>query len=282
MRGRKIGFEEAFRGRLRATGAFAVFALMVAADPPSCFAQRSLPETFSTPEAASRALFAAVQNDDERALIRVLGAGKELVALEDAAQDKRERDEFVDKYQQMHRLVREPDRTTVLYIGAENWPFPVPLVSRNGTWSFDSATGMREVLFRRIGENEARALEACHALAEAQREYETKPEAEGTDDPARTLLANARNEAAANPHIEPFRYHGYYFRILTGRKNNVSGVDTEFAVVAYPVEYRKSGVMTFIVNKDDIVYQKDLGLDTVKLAKTMTRYQPRPAWRPAE
>jgi hypothetical protein len=109
-------------------------------------------------------------------MMKVLGAGKDLVSLEDEVENKQEREEFVNKYQEMHRLVREPDQTTVLYIGAENWPFPVPLVSRQGSWYFDSKTGMREVLYRRIGENETKAIEACHDLAETVRDQQTSKE----------------------------------------------------------------------------------------------------------
>jgi Protein of unknown function (DUF2950) len=290
MHGRKIRFEEAFRGGLTATAAFAIFALLLAARPPFCLAQSSIPETFSSPEEASRALFAAVKHDDGQALMKILGAGKELVSLENKGQDKLEREEFVNKYQEMHRLVREPDHTTVLYIGAENWPFPVPLVSRKGTWSFDSKTGMREVLFRRIGENETKALEACHALAAAARQYEKEPRGDAADDPINALLASASNEGSANHQNESFRYHGYYFRILTGRKDNapngahgeVSGGKTGFVFVAYPVEYRRSGVMTFIITDDDIIYQRDLGPNSAKLAKAMTTHTATSTWRPAD
>src|SRR5690348_8772663 len=125
------------RGRAAAVVG-AVGALLVMSYAPICLAQGSSQKTFPSARAASRALFQAVQNHDEKAMMAILGAGKECVCSEDEGQDKRDRAQFLQKYQQMHRLVREPDGTTVLYIGAENWPFPIPLVSQNGVWRFDS------------------------------------------------------------------------------------------------------------------------------------------------
>jgi hypothetical protein len=290
MRESKMRFEKALGGRLPAAAAFAIFVLLVAACAPSCFAQPPVPETFASPEEASQALFAAVKNDDEQVLMQILGAGKELVSLEDKGQDKQEREKFVTKYEEMHRIVREPDGTAVLYVGAENWPFPVPLVSRNGTWHFDPKTGKKEVLSRRVGGNEIQAIGACHALVEANRQSKTNPGGAPADDPISTLQANASQESSGNQQTEPLLLRGYYFRILTGPKTNeageaesgVFGSKTGFAIVAYPVEYRKSGVMTFIVNEDGVVYQKDLGPNTAKLAKTMTTFKPSPTWRPAQ
>jgi Protein of unknown function (DUF2950) len=263
--------------------------MLIAASPRLCFARHSGPQRFSSPEEASHALFAAAKNDDDRALMQVLGAGRELVSLEDKTQDKLEREQFLTKYQEMHRLVREPDQTTVLYIGAENWPFPVPLVSRNGTWSFDAKTGMREVLFRRIGENETKALDACRALAAAKRGSKTTLTGEKTDKPISTLIANQTNDGSTNQHGETFRYHGYYFRILGDRENDAAGgassdlsSDKTTFIVAYPIEYRKSGVMTFIVSGDDVGYQKDLGPNTAKLAEAIATYKPNRTWHPAE
>jgi hypothetical protein len=278
MNRKKTTFEVGFIGRVTATTAFATFALLVAACAPLGFAQNAGPENFSSPQEASRALFLAVKQDDDQKMMKILGGGKALVSLEDQVQDKGERKEFVDKYQEMHRLVHEPDRTTVLYIGAENWPFPVPLVSRNGTWHFDARAGEREVLYRRIGANETKAIEACHALAEGKEDQQSSIEGGTTDDPIRALR-KASNEGSANQN-EPVQSNGYYLRILTGQKKNAPGKgNTGVSFVAYPVEYRKTGVMTFIVNKDDVVYEKDLGPNTRTLAKTMTSYKPSPTWR---
>src|SRR5690242_12454697 len=112
-------------------------------------------DKFSSVEHASHALFAAVKANNDQALTEILGGKKELVSCGDALEDRQDRDTFVQKYQEMHRLVQEPDGTTILYIGAENWPFPVPLVSKSGKWYFDADAGAREILFRRVGRNEA-------------------------------------------------------------------------------------------------------------------------------
>jgi hypothetical protein len=281
MNGKKTTFEKAFRGKVTATAAFATFALLVAASAPLGFAQNPGPESFSSPEEASRALFLAVKQDDDQKMMRILGSGKALISLEDEVQDKREREEFVNKYREMHRLVHEPDRTTVLYIGAENWPFPVPIVSSNGAWHFDAKTGMREVLYRRIGENETRAIEACHALAEGGRENQSDAGDGSADNPISALLKASTDGSAKQ--TEPVQSHGYYFRILTGQKKNAPGQGKRgISYVAYPVEYRRSGVMTFIVSDDDVVYEKDLGPNTRTLAKTMTTYKPSTTWRQVE
>jgi hypothetical protein len=214
----------------------------------------------------------------------ILGAGKELISLGDEAQDQLERERFTRKYQEMHRLVREPDATTVLYIGAENWPFPIPLVSENGAWHFDAKIGMEEVLFRRIGENEVTAIEACRALA-ADKEpkgFVGDPSAKA----ARALRVNAGNGGAV------VAFHGYYFRTLASQGKNATGGTRQiserkssggkFAFVVYPAEYGSTGAMTYLINQDGVVYEKDLGPDTVRIAKAMTRYNPDSTWHPAE
>ena len=150
-----------------ATGALASAALLVGlamGQARLSSAQDAAHETFASAEEASHALFAAVQSNNEQAIMQILGRDKELVSSGDEHEDKRERERFAQKYQEMHRLVREPDGTTVLYIGAENWPFPVPLVARRGQWFFDSDAGAQEILFRYIGENESIAIETSHAL----------------------------------------------------------------------------------------------------------------------
>ncbi|MCU1310471.1 MAG: hypothetical protein JWO20_1596 [Candidatus Angelobacter sp.] len=275
-------FEKALRARLTAMAASATFALLLAGYAPPGFAQSPAPQNFSSPEKASRALVAAVKADDDEAMMKILGAGKALVTLEDQAQNKQEREQFVNKYNEMHRLVLEPDRTTVLYIGAENWPFPVPLVSSNGTWHFDARTGMREVLYRRIGENETKAIETCHALAETKREEQSSQEG-GAGGNSLSALLTASNDGSAKLQDKPVQSDGYYFRVLRGANKNAHDAgDTGVSFIAYPVEYRESGVMTFIVSGDDVVYQKDLGPNTGKLGKTMTTYQPGSTWRKAE
>jgi hypothetical protein len=276
---------ERFPGRGPATVGFAIFALLVAGQLNFLLLGKSRQQTFASAHEACHALFHAVQNNDEQAVLDILGAGKEIVRSDDEEQEKLERELFIQKYQEMHRLVREPDGTTVLYIGAENWPFPVPLISKNGAWSFDSKTGMKEVLFRRVGENEVTAIQVCHALILAAKQDKTNPQADDSvSQYAQGFISTEGGEASS-----PLPFHGYYFRIL--RSNAPAGANTDtssgrmsggFAVVAYPAEYRSSGVTTFIVNQDNVVYQKDLGPNTAKRAKAMTSYNPDSTWHAAE
>jgi hypothetical protein len=270
----------------RLSTTLAIGALILAATlVPSSLAQESTQESFSTTEAASHALFVAVQSDNDQALSRILGGDTELVSTDDSAQDQLEREQFAKKYEEMHRLVREPDGTTVLYIGAENWPFPVPLVSRAGAWYFDAAAGKEEVLFRRIGENEATAIEACHALVLSRQGQWTTTTA---DDPviqyAQTFVASHENgsEASAGKEVPSGPFHGYHFRILSGQPKNGAINNAGFTFIAYPAEYRSSGVMTFVVTQDNVVYEKDLGPDTAKLVKKTPAGTPSSSWHPAE
>src|SRR5438445_6475659 len=158
------------RPRLIWMVALAVSALLTLGYARLSFGQKSEPKTFSSPAEASNALFQAVKNDDEQAVGAILGAGKEVTSSSDEVEDKLERERFSQKYQEMHRLVREANGTTLLYIGAENWPFPIPLVSKNGTWYFDSDTGKQEILFRTIGENEVTAMQVCDEFAAAKKQ----------------------------------------------------------------------------------------------------------------
>jgi hypothetical protein len=231
-----------------------------------CLAEASSQTAFASPDEASRALVSAVQQHDERSVTRILGGGDGLISADDRAEERLERERFVRKYQEMHRWVRESDGTRVLYIGAENWPFPIPLVSRDGQWQFDSKAGSDEILFRRIGENEVTAIGMCDTLATA----ETHPGADSEADRlVETLLPEMRNPRTAIP------FHGYYFHILP---NSGSG----FAAIAYPAVYRSSGVKTFIVTPDGAVSEKDLGPDTVNIAAAMTTSRIDSTWTPAD
>lgn len=263
-------------------------AILLVSYVPLTFAKKLVHRTFASAGEASQALFAAVQTNNEQAIMRILGAGRELVSSDDELVDKRERDRFVQKYQEMHRLVREPDGTTVLYIGAENWPFPVPLVSKKGRWYFDSDAGAQEIFFRQLGEDEDTAIKTCHGVVEASKEQEGK---EISDDPiaqyARTLLnaqAAKSSAAAANQDDPPAPFHGYCFRILPGQAkgSNVFENTNGVAVVAYPAEYRSSGVMTFVVTEKNVVYEKDLGPNTAQTAKAMTEWNTDSSWQIAD
>lgn len=233
-------------------------------------AQQSQTRTFASASDASRALYEAVKNNDEPAMDAILGAGPELTSSGSDNDDKFNHERFVHKYQQMHRLVREPDGTTMLYVGAENWPFPIPLVNKNGKWQFDSDAGAQEIVARRIGEDETVALQICDAIVAATR-HETIPTNDGVvNDYAQHLIAAAVAKGGALPETELF--HGYYYRVVP---EGPSGAE----VVAYPAEYRASGVMTFIVMPGASVYEKDLGTQTATLAEQI-HGKPSGGWVP--
>ena len=271
-------------------------------------------KSFSSAREAAHALADAVQSGNEQAMMEIFGPdGKELVSSGDPEEDKQGRDQFSQKYQEMHRLVKEPDGTVTLYIGAENWPFPIPLVQSSGSWHFDTDAGKQEVLFRRIGRNEIATIEVCHELVEAQKEhfkgahpgeageYAQKFSADqgahnglyhavtSGEPEIGPLLAEASADAGQSE-SQPF--HGYYFRILTRQGSGAPGgakdyvVDGKltrgFAFVAFPAQYKSSGVMTFVVNQDGVVYQKDLGPDTNAAARAILEYNPESSWQKAE
>ena len=275
-------------------------------------AQEHGQKTFASAEAASQALVAATKDNDEKAMIAILGPDeKQIVSSGDESEDAASRATFVQKYEQMHRLVKEPDGTTTLYIGAENWPTPIPLVNKGTVWYFDAEGAKREILLRRIGRNELSTIRVCQELAAAQKEYFGKhneyaqksesdsgqqdglywKEAAGQPkSPVGPLVAAAlveSSEKSESGEAAPFR--GYYYRMLArqgkdapgGAKNYVvNGKMTDgFAFVAYPAEYRSSGVMTFLVSQDGAVYEKDLGKKTDALVKGMKEFNPDASWR---
>jgi hypothetical protein len=281
-------------------------------------AQQLGQKTFSSADEASNALFKAAQDNDQKAMLAILGPqGKQIVSSGDDAEDDQSRVNFVERYQEMHRLVKEPDGTTILYIGAHNWPTPIPLVHKGASWYFDTAAGKKEILYRRVGRNELSAIRVCQELAASEKEYSAQHgeyaqkifSDEGRQDGLYWKSANGEPQSPIGPlvalavaggssyaqsHEEgaPTPYRGYYFHILTrqgkdgsgGAKSYmVNGKMTEgFAFVAYPAEYRSSGVMTFMVGGDGTVYEKDLGNKTAVLGKAMKEYNPAPGWRKAE
>ncbi len=293
MRRMNFKHEADLAGRRVATVAFTTFALLLMGYSRAVLAQTSSQETFTSPKDATNALIAAVQTHDHQAITKILGEGKELSSLDDEVQNKVDRELFIQKYREMHRLVPEPDGTIVLYVGAENWPFPVPLVSTGDVWYFDSTAGVKEVLFRRIGENEGEAINTCHTLAVAENQRKIKPAFDDSasqypDAPStfHAMLASTGNGGAPIRNKDPVLFHGYYFKILPKQRRIAASSDRKatngFAFLAYPMEYRSSGVMTFIVNQDDVVYEKDLGPNTVRLARAMKEYNPDSTWEPAE
>ena len=314
MRRTQLNFKRFCFCRLSQLAATVV--LLIACMPGRSTAQQQGQKTFSSAEEASSALVTAAQNNDEQALLEIFGPeGREVISSGDAVDDAKSRARFVKRYQQMHRLVMEPDGTTTLYIGGENWPTPIPLVNKGNTWYFDTAAGKREILFRRIGRNEISAIHICQQLVAAQKEYyaeQNKEYAQQTfsdegqhnglywkvaegepQSPIGPLVAAANAEGYSKGNAgPPTPYRGYLFHVLTtqgkdapgGAKSYiVNGKMTEgFGFVAYPAVYRSSGVMTFIVGTDGIVYQKDLGKQTEALGKVTKEYNPNSSWQKAE
>jgi len=183
-----------------------------------------------------------------------------------------DRELFVEKYQQMHRLGRESDGSVTLYVGAENWPFSVPLVSENGTWRFDQEAGKREVLLRRIGENELITIENCQKFAAAEKHYQEDP-GDSTNGSPTSLVGRAASGSAGG---SPVLLDGYYFRLAPGQAGKGCAA---IVLIAYPAQYRSSGVMTFAVLKNGVVYEKDLGANTATVASGMTSFPKDASWR---
>ncbi len=270
------------------------------------FAQEAGQKTFPSTADAGRALFTAMQDPEDRSLLEILGpAGKDIVSSGDPTEDLDSRANFRVKYEEMHRFVTEPNGTVTLVIGAENWPLPIPLVNKNGAWYFDTKAGKNEILFRRIGKNEISAIQACADLVDAENIYFEKAPygnsneyaqklvsdegrhnglywdktGDQLDSPVSPLIACARQNRPAN-----VPYNGYFFRILSSQGSSAPGgaknyivngkMTLGFAFVAYPAEYRSSGVMTFIVSKSGTVYEKDLGPNTNRDAEAMASYNP--------
>jgi hypothetical protein len=217
---------------------------------------------------ASESLFQAVKSNNESAIASILGGPTELTSSGDADEDRADREVFIRKYQEMHRVALDTAGSITLYIGAENWPFPIPLVLKNGSWFFDPEAGQKEVTFRRIGENELAVIIACKEFASVgNRDRSHSKRVDFEDGAPASLFENATSKSTGRE-AEPFR--GYYFRIL--------GKETATPVlVAYPVAYRSAGVMTFVATGNR-VYEKDLGADTSALASTMTAFRKDSTW----
>jgi hypothetical protein len=265
--------------------------------PPQAAAQQAGQKTFSSAEQASKALVTAAQNNDEKTMLEIFGpSGKQIVSSGDNAEDAENRANFVKKYEEMHRLVKEPDGTTVLYIGANNWPTPIPIVNKGKLWYFDTEAGKKEILYRRVGRNEASAIRVCQELVAAETEYYASHQneyahkvfsAEGQHDGLYWKAAATEPQSPVGPLVAaavienngqgraPTPYRGYYFRALEAPASG-------FAFEAFPAEYRSSGVMTFVVTEKGVVYEKDLGKKTEELAKEMKHFSANATWKKAE
>ena len=276
----------------------------------------SAQQAFKTPDEAASALVSAAKANDLKAISTVLGPdGDDIISSGDDVADVTTRQKFVAAYDAKHQLAMEGDNKAIMVIGQEDFPLPIPLVRKDGMWRFDTAAGRQEILARRIGKNELDAIQASLAYVDAQNEYAEKdrtgagvktyaqriisqpgkkdglywPTSQGEDaSPLGELVAQATAQGyRVGGGRTPF--HGYYFKILTKQGAAASGGELEyvvrgkmiggFALVAYPAEYENSGVMTFLVNHDGTVFEKDLGPDTAKLAERMSSYNPDPSWK---
>lgn len=276
-------------------------------------AQRS----FASPEEAGEALVTAARSGDQKAMLQIFGPNsKDLLSAGDAVEDQNHLKEFVASYDQMHRWVNIKAGGKILYTGTDNNAFPIPLdQNSSGQWSFDTSAGNDEVLARRIGRGELIAIASCDAIASAQQQYFRRPHNNrkeyaqklvsdqgkqdglywvASDGQAPSPLAQLGDLAAAVGYAgtgdKPQPFNGYYFQILTRQGAQAEGgaqdyfVDGKlvggFAVLAYPVEYRNSGIMSFLVGKDGVVYEKDLGEKTAEIATAITEYNPGDGWKP--
>jgi hypothetical protein len=293
----------------------AAFAALMISEPSQ--AQTVKQHTFTSPEAAVKALDEAVNSKDVSSMEAIFGPGsKELVSSGDPVSDNARYDKFKILYGEKNKLQEESAEKVVLYLGNNDWPFPIPIVKKNGLWYFDAREGREEILARRIGENELSAIQVCLAYVDAQREYaiedrngDAQPEyaqkfssdpgkknglywkvKEGENQsPLGPLVAEANKQGYTKKGDKHSPFHGYFYRILKAQGKNAPGGAYDyiiqgkmiggFALVAYPAQYASSGIMTFIVNHDGVVYQKDLGRQTGKTAQAMKRFNPDSTWK---
>ena len=299
---------------LRAGLLAATVALSAAALP----ARGAEQPTFNTPQDAVGGLAAAIRARNTARVSSILGPGSEkLLSSGDPVADRNAYKKFITEYDAAHEISDDGDRTANLVVGTDDWPFPFPIVKVAGRWRFDAKEGAQEIIDRRVGRNELDTIEVCKAYVAAQREYAARDRdhdgwveyaqkllsssgkrdglywpssSDGDESPLGPLMAKARAQGYGGEGQKDTRtpYHGYYYKVLTGQgpgakdgaydyiiKGHMIG---GFGVVAYPAQYGSSGIMTFIVNHDGIVYQKDLGPDTPAIASKMTLFDPDRSW----
>jgi len=285
---------------------------MIAVCCTSAFAQ----EQFKSPDDAVNALVSAAKAEDKSAILSVLGPdGRGIVSSGDEVADQTTRENFIADYEKKHTLTPDGEAKSILVIGDNDWPFPIPIVSKDGSWQFDTKAGLEEILRRRIGRNELAAIQVSLAYVQAQNEYASLdpgglgphtyaqrivsspgkkdglywPTAEGEEpSPFGDLVAQASAEGYKVGQT-PIPYHGYFYRVLKRQAGNAAGGAYDylvkgkmiggFALVAYPAEYGNSGIMTFMVNHDGTVLQKDLGPRTAKIARKIEAFAPDQTWQ---
>jgi Protein of unknown function (DUF2950) len=293
-------------------------ALGAAAEKKEAASQQTTQKGFDTAQQAADALIQAAEAFDVSALKEILGPGSEdIVASEDPVQDKSRAAEFAAKAKEKHAIEVDPKNanSATLAIGNEEWPLPIPIVKRNGKWYFDTKAGREEILLRRIGANELDVLEICRGFVEAEQEYATQKHDNATvNQYAQKMISTPGKQdglAWRNPDGtwggpvgeevakaleqgysdsgKPQPYHGYYFKVLKGQGPAAPMGEMDFmvggamiggfALVAAPAEYKVTGVQTFMVSHTGIVYEKDLGPDTLTAFKSMERFNPDKTWK---
>jgi hypothetical protein len=274
---------------------------------------------FKTPEEAVQSAIKAAKSNNRAEMLEIFGADAEdLLSSGDKVADRRARQVILAALNERWSLASEGANTKILVIGNEKWRYPIPLVKDSGGWRFDTAAGREEILFRRIGRNELNTISACGVYVRAQKEYAAKGHdgkpaglyaqkfasqpgkqdglywkvGEGEElSPLGAFVAEADPEGSSGERSGPIPFNGYLFRLLTaqgaaapgGAKSYISNGEMKdgFALLAYPAQYRKTGVMTFIVNQEGVVYEKDLGEETAKAASQINEYNPDSSWRRA-
>ncbi|MGO9611487.1 MAG: DUF2950 domain-containing protein [Dissulfurispiraceae bacterium] len=275
--------------------------------------------TFSSPEDAVQAFVEAVRADDASELLAILGPDFEPVIFSgDAVQDQMRRERFAKDFEEKNSLQKQGDGKMILYVGSTDYPLPIPIVKKGLTWRFDTKAGKEEILTRHIGRNELDTIEVMRTYFDAQHEYASKDRngdgaiefgqkfvstpgkkdglywqaGEGEEEsPFGPLVAEAAVEGykGKGGTATLFPFHGYYFKILKSQGKHAPGgaysylvngkLILGFGLVAYPAKYGASGIMTFIINQQGIVYQKNLGKDTSRVAAVMKKYDPDDTWK---
>jgi len=278
-------------------------------------AAATAPKTFSTPQAAADALVAAADNFNVAALENIFGpSGKDIIQSGEPARDKQRARQFAEQAHKKMVVSMDPkSNRAIMSVGTNDWPFPVPIVKSGKGWSFDAKSGLNEILARRIGQNELDAIQIAHGFVEAQDEYALTRHGTAVNQYAQKIISTPGQQdglAWRNPdgtwggpigenvaraiqqgyssRTEP--YHGYYFKVLKGQGPDAplgqldyvinGAMIGGFALVAFPAKYGVTGVKTFMVSNDGVVYEKDLGPQTLEIARTMERFNPDKSWSP--
>ena len=298
----------------------AVFFAWLLFSGPTFSAKPPAQSVYASPEQAMDALVAAVKSGDEAKMENVLGPGsKKLLSSGDPVEDKNARERFLAAIADGSKTEKRDNGDVFFEIGKDEWPFPIPVVMTDGNWHFDTKAGAEEILDRRIGGNELNTINVCLAYVDAQRDYATKdrnhdgfleyaqkfasapgkqdglywPTEAGQDEsPMGPLMVTAQSRGYTFTKGKRTPYFGYYYRILKSQGPHATGGAFDyvvhghmmggFALVAYPAQYGSSGIMTFIVNHEGVVYQKDLGPKTAEIAEKMTTYDPDSSWKKAQ